>query len=326
MNGSFAVVCVSSVCSALLSCAPAKAPNASAPIVATQTESTEDDEECEARTRAQALSDEADATVKVNVIGAIAAYEKALTLDPKAPAIYYKLALAHQKAEQWQAMESALARATALAPNVASYSYLRGYALVQLGLEGEPTSFQRAKPALLHCIQLDSNFADCHAQLGVAAEATFDLEVALKSYTGAVLADPAQAKNYVALGTLYYKLDLPSEATAVFERGSEQIAPSENNRIALSNLHVAWAKVAASRGDTALEIAQLQKATAFAEEHPEILFRLGRAYANTSRNAEAKAALTAFTKRVCRSVSANQFHSECEQAAMLLQRLSGFNE
>lgn len=314
-----------SSCIASFSCTLAPAPTSPAPIVVTQTESAEDTGRCEARTRAQALSDEADATLKVNVAGAIAAYEKALTLDPKAPGIYYKLALAHQKAKQWERMESALAHATALAPNIASYAYLRGYALVQLGLEGEPSAFHRAKPLLQHCIQLDPNLADCHTLLGVTAEATLDIHVALQSYTRAVQADPARAENYVALGTLYYELDRPSEATTVFQRASEELAPSEDNSVALSNLHVAWAKVAASRGDTALEIAQLQKAMAFAKDHPEIEFRLGRAYTITSRNAEAKAALTAFTKRVCRGAFANTYRSECGQAAVWLQRIESLH-
>jgi len=83
------------------------------------------------RQEAVKLSNEGDKAVKVDVEGAIAKYEQATKLDPNNHAIFYKLAQAYEKKEDWDKVASTLSRAVAIAPKYANYWFKRGYALEQ---------------------------------------------------------------------------------------------------------------------------------------------------------------------------------------------------
>ena len=78
------------------------------------------------------LANQADQALKVNVSGAIKDYEEATRLDPTNHRIFWKLANAYHKQEEWDKMASTLARASQVAPNFANYAYNRGFALMKI--------------------------------------------------------------------------------------------------------------------------------------------------------------------------------------------------
>src|SRR5262249_35699301 len=83
------------------------------------------------RQEAAKLAIKGDQEVKLNLDGAINDYEQATKLDPTNHKIFFKLAMAYRKKEDWDKMASTLARASQLAPKFANYWLERGWALEQ---------------------------------------------------------------------------------------------------------------------------------------------------------------------------------------------------
>ena len=82
------------------------------------------------------LANKGDQSLKVNVSGAIRDYEEATRLDPSNHRIFWKLAVAYHKQEEWDKMASTLARASQVAPEFANYLYHRGFALMKIAEAG----------------------------------------------------------------------------------------------------------------------------------------------------------------------------------------------
>ena len=83
------------------------------------------------RQEAAKLANEGDKAVKVDVEGAINKFDQATKLDPTSHRIFYKLAMAYKKKEDWDKVASTLSRAAQIAPTFANYWFERGYALEQ---------------------------------------------------------------------------------------------------------------------------------------------------------------------------------------------------
>src|SRR5277367_2579659 len=155
------------------------------------------------RNRQEAVlkANEGDQSVKLNVEGAINSYDQATKLDPTNHKIFFKLAMAYRKKEDWDKVASTLARATQLAPKYANYWFERGYALEQLARK-KTVPWEEAKEPLQKCIENDPNFADCYEELGNVFLWTDDEQKALENYNKAVEHDPNNIGYYTMLAGL----------------------------------------------------------------------------------------------------------------------------
>ena len=275
------------------------------------------------RARALELTNDGDRAVKVNVEGAIASYVRAAELFPSEPRILWKLALAYEKTEDWAHMEATLARATELAPNVAHYAFKQGYAWMMQG-PSDRAAFERAKGPLQRCVALDPNLAACHFLLAAAYLWSDQNELALREYSLAIEHDPERGSLYPPLVELYHDFGLHEQAEQVAKEGTRVVARSAKTSAALFALEMYLANAARTKGDAAGQRAGLTRALEdLSDEHPELAFELGAAYAALEPPDKARASqlLIQFSKSVCRSHAAAKFKEQCEQAQATLQRL-----
>ena len=109
------------------------------------------------------LANEGDQAKGSNLDEAISKYEQATKLDPDNARIWWKLALAYEKKEDWQKMASACTKAEEAAEKAdkkkthADYYFRQGYALEQLAEKGDG-SWADAKAPFQTAIQLDPNY------------------------------------------------------------------------------------------------------------------------------------------------------------------------
>jgi tetratricopeptide (TPR) repeat protein len=276
-----------------------------------------------------------DKSMKVNVEGAIAKYEEATRLDPSNHLIFWKLAVAYEKKEDWDKMESTLANAQRLAPEYANYSYKRGLAFLQKAAQGNPEAYEAAKAPLQKCVETDPNFGECYHELGTANLWTDNEQAALENWTKAIEHDPTVAYFYPPLAETLISFKLYDQAEAVLKEGTRIVQPSqakdqeEKERIQeqLYGMYSLLAMVNQARQDTPDVIAALEKANEVAgEKHPEIGYNLGSTYAVSKPPQKEKAVrlLNSFSKRVCKGAqAAEKFKDQCAAASDLIQRLGG---
>lgn len=274
------------------------------------------------------LANKGDQAVKVNVAGAIKSYVEATQLDPTNHRIFWKLAKAYQKQEEWDSMAATLARASQVAPDFANYLERRGYALVKIGeREGDASFYKQAIQPLQDCVAKDPQYAICYHLLGTALLWTDDEAGALKNYTKAIEIDPTVAYFYPPLGHTYLALKLYDEADKVLSEGARILPPTEKTANALYNIYTLLSNVHQAKGDSAGQLAALEKANQIAgANHPEIAFNLGSTYATVDPPQSEKALrlLKSFNKRACKSAkAAKQFKDQCAVSADLVQKLSG---
>jgi tetratricopeptide (TPR) repeat protein len=277
------------------------------------------------RQEAVIKANEGDQAVKVNVDGAIAKYDEATKLDPNNHLIFYKLALAHRKKEDWEKVASTLARATQIAPEWANYWFERGYAL-EMQAKAEQISYEDCKEPYLNCIKQDPNYADCYEQLGNAYLWTDDEQKALEYYTKAIEHNPDEIRYYSALADLYIRLDLMTEAEQVLK---EAKARGKAGDRMLFGVHVLLSQIHQDRGDLSSMVTELEAAKGIVgdegSEAIQILYSLGSTYAKVDppRKAEAISMLKGFFARACKGRNAAKYKAECETTSTLVTGLGG---
>ena len=285
------------------------------------------------RNRQEAVlqANKGDQEIKMNVEGAIADYDQATRLDPTNHRIFFKLAMAHKKKEDWDKVASTLARATQLAPKYANYWLERGYALEQQARK-KTVQWEEVKEPLQKCIQNDPNYADCYEELGNAFLWTDDEQKALENYNKAVEHAPSNIGYYTMLAGLYLDLGYVKEAEQVLKEAKSFVTPDDKDKDhvkAVYNLHVLLAKVYQDRDSFPEAVTELEAAKAVAPtEGPEsvlILWNLGSTYANMKppKSAEAIAMLKGFSTRACKGAKAATYQPECEQTQSLVSKLGG---
>src|SRR4051812_21127765 len=154
------------------------------------------------RQEAVIIATQADQEVKVNVEGAINKYDQASRMDPSNHKIFFKLAMAYRKKEEWDKVASTMSRATQLAPKFANYWAERGNAL-EMQAKKKTVPYEEAKEPFQKCIENDPNYAECYEHLGMIFLWTDDEQKALENYTKAIEHDPTQMGYYAALADLY---------------------------------------------------------------------------------------------------------------------------
>ncbi len=277
------------------------------------------------RQEAVILANEGDKAVKVDVEGAINKYEQATKLDPTSHRIFYKLASAYKKKEEWDRVASTLSRAAQLAPTFANYFFERGYALEQQARK-KTISWEEAKEPYLKCIEVDTNYADCYHQVGHVFLWTDDEQKALDYYTKAIQHDPSVIYYYSALADLYIRLGYINEAEQVLK---EAKAAAKVGDKYLFGVHSLLAQVYQERGNMLEMVAELEAAKAAApaegSEAVQILWSLGSTYAKLDppRKQEAIQMLKGFSARACKGSKAALFKTECESSQRLVSDLGG---
>ncbi len=273
------------------------------------------------------LANQGDQAVTVNVSGAIAKYEEASRLDPSNHRIFWKLAMAYQKQEEWGKMESVLSRAAAQAPEFADYFYYRGYALVQIAQGGNKDAYEDAKAPLEKCIQLDPNYAECYHWLGIAMLWTGNEQAAIENYTKAIEHDPKVGYFYPPLGEIYIHLRFYDQAEQVLKGGERLLDKVQKNKNSLYAIYTLLSNVYQAKRDDASRITALESANAVAgDSHPEIAFNLGSTYATMKPPQKDKAVrlLKSFNKRACAGKKgATTYKEQCETSQSLVQKLGG---
>lgn len=265
---------------------------------------------------------EADNIVDLDPTGAIAKYEQAVKLDPTNHRIFYKLAKAYKKKEEWDKVASTLARATDLAPTYGNYWFERGYALEQQARK-KAISYEEAKEPYKKCTEADPNRDECYAHLATAFLWTDDEQKALANYTKAIEHRPNELPYYTSLADLYIRLNYMKEAEQVLKEAKGMAAPGDKE---LFGVHVLLAQVYQDRKSMNEMVIELEAAKGVAgEEHPEILFNLGSTYAKLDppRKAEALQMLAGFSARACRSKDKSKYQDQCEQSMALEAKLKG---
>lgn len=273
------------------------------------------------------LANLGDKSLKVNVEGAIDKYEEATRLDPSNHLIFWKLANAYQKKEDWDKMASTLARAVQLAPDFASYSYKRGFALMQKAAAGNPDAYEEAKQPLQNCIQKDPNYAECYHELGTAMLWTDNEQAALDNWTKAVEHDPTVPYFWPPLAETLISMKLYDQAEAVLKEGTRIVQPKdEHSKNNVYGMYVLLSMVYQSRDDMPSMVVALEHANEVAgDQNPEIGFNLGSTYAVMKPPQKEKAVrlLSSFTKRTCKGAQAEKFKDQCATANDLVQKLGG---
>jgi tetratricopeptide (TPR) repeat protein len=281
------------------------------------------------RQEAVILANKGDQEVKLNVEGAINSYDQATKLDPTNHRIFFKLAMAYRKKEDWDKVASTLARATQLAPKFANYWFERGYALEQQAKK-KTLPYEESKEPFQKCIENDPNFAECYAELGNVFLWTDDEQKALENYTKAVEHDPNNIGYYDQLADLYIRLGYTKEAEGVLKEAKAFIKPDDKQQAkAVYGLHVLLAQVYQDRDSMPEAVTELEAAKASApQDGPEavqILWNLGSTYASMKppRSAEAISMLKGFSQRACKGSKAQSYKAECEQTQSLVTKLGG---
>lgn len=277
------------------------------------------------RQEAVLLANQGDKEVQINPDGAANKYEQATKLDPTNHRIFFKLAMAYKKKDEWDKVASTLARATQIAPKYANYWFERGYAL-EMQAKKKTITYEEAKEPYQKCIENDPNFADCYEQLGNAYLWTDDEQKALENYTKAIEHNPNEIRYYAWLADLYVRLGYMKEAEQVLKEAKSFAKPGDKD---MYGVHVLLSEIHRERGSMPEMVTELEAAKAVAgtdgAESVQILFNLGSTYAqlNPPRSQEAVQMLKGFTARACKGSKAASYKTECEQSQAIISRLGG---
>lgn len=276
------------------------------------------------RQEAVILANQADKEVQLNPEGASQKYEQATKLDPTNHQIFFKLAMAYKKKEEFDKMASALSRAVQLAPKFANYWNWRGFALLKQA-EKKTIQWDEAREPFEKCIEADPNYADCYWQLGTVMLFTDDEQKALENYTKAFEHDPAKVDYAKDLADLYSRLGYTNEAEQVLKEAKNLAKPDDPEIV---GVHVLLARVYRDRGSPSEMIAELEAAKAAAkpdsDEAVGLMYNLGIAYAQSGqKKQEAIQMLKGFTARACKGSKSTKYKTECESSQAEISRLGG---
>lgn len=279
------------------------------------------------RQEAVILANQADKEVSLNPEGAAGKYEQATKLDPTNHAIFFKLANAYKKKEEFDKMASALSRATQLAPKFANYWFWRGWALEQQARK-KTIQWEEAKEPYTKAIETDPNFADAYSQLGYVMLYTDDEQKALENFTKAIEHDPTKLQFFAQLADLYIRLGNSSEAEQVLKEAKNFAKPGDKD---VFDIHMLLASVYQEKGSTSEMVAELEAAKASvpgdSPEGVQVLYSLGSAYATTGqKKQEAIQMLKGFQARACKSASATKYKTECESTQAFISKLGGTSQ
>ena len=279
------------------------------------------------------LANEGDQAKNSNIDEAISKYEQATKLDPDNTRIWWKLALAYEKKEDWQKTASACTKAEEAAEKAekkkahADYYFTQGYALEQVAESGGGP-WADAKGPLGEATQIDPNLAKAYGELGLVQLHGDDEAGAIQSWTKALETKPDETQYYVLLADEYRRLMFYDQAEQVLREGLSFAKEDDKH---LFNLHALLGDVYETKGDYQRAVTEYEAAkracdgTMHCNDHKEAFFNLGVAYSELTppKKNEAIQQLQSFWKVTCKGALAAKFGDECAQSQEVVRRMGG---
>jgi tetratricopeptide (TPR) repeat protein len=278
------------------------------------------------------LANEGDQDRTSNIDGAISKYDQATKLDPDNTRIWWKLALAYEKKEDWQKMASTCAKAAEAAERAdkkkthADYYFRQGYALEQLAESGGG-AWADAKAPFQTAIQLDANYGEAYGELAWVLLHTDDEAGAMQNWTQAIAKSPDKTQYYVSLADLYSRLMFNDQAEQVLKEGVSFAKEDDKH---LFNLHSLLGYIYENKGDFSRAVTEYESAKKSCDsnkcnDHKEAYFNLGTAYAELTppKKNEAIQQLQSFWKITCKGALAVKFGDQCAQSQEIVRRVGG---
>jgi tetratricopeptide (TPR) repeat protein len=274
------------------------------------------------------LAIEADKVKGSNIDEAISKYEQATNMDPNNHRIWWKLALAYHKKEQWDKVANACSRAEKIAPTFANYFMEHGVALARQAQKG-PTSWADCKEPLNQALKLDANLADAHFELAEAMLHLDDEAGALQAYSKAVEVRPDEHAFYGPYADQLLRLGFIDQAEQILKE-SLNYPPKDGEQKRLFVVHSLLGAVAELRGNltgavTSYEAAKKSCGQCAEPGQPIAYFNLGVAYANLNPPEKSKAVqnLQAFQKVICKGAAAQRYADQCATAQAVATKMGG---
>ena len=278
------------------------------------------------------LANEGDQAKGANIEEAISKYEQATKLDSDNARIWWKLALAYEKKEDWQKMASACVGAEEASARTekkkahADYYFRQGYALEQLAEKGAGP-WADAKAPLQTAIELDPNLGQAYGELAWVLLHTDDEFGAIQNWTKALETKPDETQYYVSLADEYSRLMYYDQAEQVLKEGVNFAKPDDKH---LFNLHALLGYIYEMKGDISRAVSEYEAAKKACDsnkcnDHKEAFFNLGTAYAelNPPKKNEAIQQLQSFWKITCKGALAAKFGDQCAQSQEIVRRMGG---
>jgi tetratricopeptide (TPR) repeat protein len=279
------------------------------------------------------LANEGDQAKGSNLDEAISKYEQATQLDPDSARIWWKLALAYEKKEDWQKLASACSQAEAAAERAdknkthADYYFRQGYAYEQLAEKGGGGSWVEAKAPFLTAIQIDPNYGEAYGELAWVLLHADDEAGAIQNWTKALQTQPDRTQYYVLLADEYRRLMHYDQAEQVLREGLSFAKEDDKH---LFNMHALLGSLYENKGDITRAIGEYEASKKSCDsnkcnDHKEAFFNLGSAYAEATppKKNEAIQQLQSFWKITCKGALAAKYADQCAQSQEIVRRMGG---
>jgi tetratricopeptide (TPR) repeat protein len=278
------------------------------------------------------LANEGDQAKGANIEEAVSKYEQATKLDPDNARIWWKLALAYEKKEDWQKMANACVGAQQAAERSekkkahADYYFRQGYALEQLAEKGAGP-WADARAPFETAIQLDPNYGQAYGELAWVVLHLDDEVGAIKDWTQALQIKPDETQYYVSLADEYSRLMYYDQAEQVLKEGLSFVQGDDKHAF---NLHALLGYIYELKGDISRAVSEYEAAKKACDsnkcnDHKEAFFNLGSAYAelNPPKKNEAIQQLQSFWKITCKGALAVKYGDQCAQSQEIVRRMGG---
>ena len=275
------------------------------------------------------LANEGDQAKNTNIDGAISKYEQATKLDPDNARIWWKLALAYEKKEDWQRMSSTCTKAEEASEKAdkkkthADYYFRQGYALTQLADKGDGP-WADAKSPFQTAIQLDANYGQAYGELAMVLLHADDEAGAIQNWTKALEMKPDETQYYVSLADEYRRLMMYDQAEQVLREGLSFAKEDDKH---LFNMHALLGDVYETKGDFGRAVTEYEAAKKSCDsnkcnDHKEAYFYLGAAYSELTPPKKNEA-IQSFWKITCKGALAAKFGDQCAQSQEIVRRMGG---
>lgn len=278
------------------------------------------------------LANEGDQAKASNIDEAVSKYDQATKLDPDNARIWWKLALAYEKKEDWAKMVSACTKAEEAAEKAdkkkthADYYFRQGYAVTQIADKGDGP-WADAKTPFQTAIQVDPNLGQAYGELAMVLLHGDDEAGAIQNWIKALEVKPDETQYYVSLADEYRRLMFYDQAQQVLTEGLSFAKEDDKH---LFNLHALLGDVYETKGDIPHAVSEYEAAKKSCDsnkcnDHKEAYFYLGAAYSELTppKKNEAIQQLQSFWKITCKGALAAKFGDQCAQSNEIVRRMGG---
>ncbi len=278
------------------------------------------------------LANEGDQAKNSNIDEAISKYEQATKLDPDNTRIWWKLALAYEKKEDWVKMSGACVKAEEAAEKAdkkkthADYYFRQGYALTQIADKGDGP-WADAKSPFQTAIQLDPNYGQAYGELAMVLLHGDDEAGAIQNWTQALSVKPDETQYYVLLADEYRRILMYDQEEQVLREGLSFAKEDDKH---LFNMHALLGDLYETKGDYARAVTEYEAAKKSCDsnkcnDHKEAYFYLGAAYSELTppKKNEAIQQIQSFWKITCKGALAAKFADQCAQSQEIVRRMGG---